>query len=363
MRQAGKERDHAKEQNHVDEGARRSSPAGARRALRLFRRLDGGGRYADLGCTLDETFVLSGSGTLSVDTCEGDFRLAADNSAFTGAFSFLKTRVYVDHVRALGIRNKVTASYGSEWPRGSAAYFRVNASGTFENDLSIDGGTGFWAYAVVGDHQVVQAGKVTCLNTTASPCPRFEALGGSALVFTGGIVGASGATAGRAVFNGNVTLAGAYTNDSVRCAFCGAAGLTFAGSGRMRFTKWTSTTAGRLEVRSGELALDADGGWGGTNAVVAVSGGTLTVTATAARTAFGGADSRVSLELSGTGLIDVTDGCVVDVGRMCVNGVPASAGEYGGVNAEGKKRFAAWFGAGRGLVRVRRGSSLVIVVR
>ncbi len=987
-------------------GCRLSIPAGSKVTvegddgvlLARFRGVELDGELAcrafARGCTLDETFVLSGSGTLSVDACEGDFRLAADNSAFTGAFSFLKTRVYVDHVRALGIRNKVTASYGSEWPRGSAAYFRVNASGTFENDLSIDGGTGFWAYAVVGDHQVVQAGKVTCLNTTASPCPRFEALGGSALVFTGGIVGASGATAGRAVFNGNVTLAGtgapyrlpsyflcdygnlrvsavvgpatclrakttisfgrenavagvalfvdgtgtfdlngydqttdaldgenagapaftseagpamltlngaaaggclgaalkghlsfafdnaggavtltngsagasttdgrivakagvlrlgatarlpsvsalcvaggtlaveagarvsnaarmefasgagtldlgegvslhmdcltldgaflpkgtysraspgalagrlsgdgelviahstgpaaeipafhwvgghgpalttpenwrenaapqllggevlvfegdapgatvegeiavyglvfdgtgdftlgagagagvtlgagcfavtnraasgsatftvqppvvlrssrqawsvsahatlslpatlsaapdvndpdvfvevsgagtldlggdnaafrptwrfldtafvpvvrhpaalgasdraievravpnakvamtngvpfklyashyeplsrhafnvggthydqrgkvtimrgdstaylslyggtisggiegvpenkgrgvwlqvldperpfriegapvdlpgsmvtldnrgtfrlavagnhwnalrlnktilvcerdnvlaadgdllfsregqgataypgfqgpvygvldmdghpqsvrmlrsewtaaydenpayadrrayvtsrapaaltlagAYTNDSVRCAFCGAAGLTFAGSGRMRFTKWTSTTAGRLEIRSGELALDADGGWGGTNAVVAVSGGTLTVTATAARTAFGGADSRVSLELSGTGLIDVADGCVVDVGRMCVNGVPASVGEYGGVNAEGKKRFAAWFGAGRGLVRVRRGSSLVIVVR
>lgn len=266
MRQAGKERDHAKEQNHVDEGVRRSSPAGARRALRLFRHLDG-----------DLLFSREGQGATAYPGFQGP------------VYGVLDMDGHPQSVRMLR----------SEW---TAAY----------------------------DENPAYADRRAYVTSRAPAA---------------------------------LTLAGAYTNDSVRCAFCGAAGLTFAGSGRMRFTKWTSTTAGRLEVRSGELALDADGGWVGTNAVVAVSGGTLTVTAAAARTAFGGADSRVSLELSGTGLIDVADGCVVDVGRMCVNGVPASAGEYGGVNAEGKKRFAAWFGAGRGLVRVRRGSSLVIVVR
>lgn len=200
--------------------------------LTRFRGLDLEGAFVcsgfTEGVTLGEGFTLSGDGSFSVTSCAGNFRLAADNSAFTGPFSFLKTKVYVDHVRALGIANEVTASYGNV--SSGSAYFHVNASGEFKNLLKIDGGGGYWAYDVLNGNKVVQSGLVRCMNTGTGTCPRFEAQNPATLTFTGGILGAEGASAGRADFNGNVYLKGDGVTYSLPTYFFCDAGTLHVGA-------------------------------------------------------------------------------------------------------------------------------------
>ena len=179
-------------------------------ALLRFKGLELNGTFKcnafTAGCTLGSAFALSGSGAFNVESCAGQFRLAADNSAFTGSFSFLKTKVYVDHVRALGVENEVTVSYGNTNPGG--AYFFITVGGEYKNPLKIDGGSGWYACSVHNASQVVWSGPVQCMNTTDSPCPRFQAQDGARIKFTGGLQGAPGATQGRCDFNGDVILAG-----------------------------------------------------------------------------------------------------------------------------------------------------------
>ena len=179
-------------------------------ALLRFKGLELNGTFKcnafTAGCTLGSAFALSGSGAFNVESCAGQFHLAADNSAFTGSFSFLKTTVYVDHVRALGIENAVTVSYGTTNPGGS--YFFITVGGEYRNPLKIDGGSGWYACSVENASQVVWSGPVQCMNTTASPCPRFVAKDGARIELTGGLQGADGATQGRCDFNGDVILSG-----------------------------------------------------------------------------------------------------------------------------------------------------------
>lgn len=165
----------------------------------------------------------------------------------------------------------------------------------------------------------------------------------------------------------SLTLTGEQKNENLRCQFHRAAGLTYAASGRLNFTKWTSPTTGRLAVESGEFAFDANGGWGGgTNrADVVVSGGMLVVAAGAAETAFGGAKNHTTLSISGDGKIDVADGFTVEVGQLVVDGSTVACGTYGGANspATADKRYAAKFGSGTGVLKVLRPRGFMVLVR
>lgn len=105
---------------------------------------------------------------------------------------------------------------------------------------------------------------------------------------------------------------GTVSTNSVR--FLGAAGLRFVGKYGLVFLNHVSDTTGTLEIDSGRVSIEYNAGWGGP---VKVSGGTLTIGADAAGTAFtyAGRLSTNAVTMAG-GTLELPEGATVNVRNL-----------------------------------------------